>query len=73
MPGFTLGVSIWGIAKVFVLFALFLYFVFALVVVRQIQLMTDTLTVGFETPVKILGFVHLIFSILVFIIALIIL
>lgn len=73
MPGFTLGVSIWGIAKVFVLFALFLYFVFALVVVRQIQLMTDTLEVGFETPVKMLGYVHLIFSILVFIIALIIL
>lgn len=73
MPGLALGVSVWGIAKIFVLFALFLYTIFALVVVRQIQLMTDTLEVGFETPVKILGFAHLVFSILVFIIALVIL
>lgn len=66
-------IDIWFIAKAFVLVGLGVYFVFALVVVRQIQLMTDTLEVGFETPIKILGLLHLLFAIAVFILALTIL
>ncbi|MGB6838992.1 MAG: DUF5657 family protein [Microgenomates group bacterium] len=68
-----IGISIWLIAKVLVLFALAIYIAFAFVVLRQIKLMIATLEVDFETPVKILGSVHLIFSILIFILALIIL
>ena len=68
-----IGISVWTVAKLFLLFALGLYVVFALVVARQVKLMTDTLAVGFETMVKTLAKVHLIFSVIVFVLALIIL
>lgn len=63
-------IPVWTVAKVFVLFGLGVYIAFAAVVVRQVMLMTETLEVGFEAPIKILGFVHLFFAIFVFIIAL---
>ena len=65
------SISIWFIAKIFVIIGLSIYVIFALVVVRQIQLMTVTLEVGFEIPVKLLGFTHLLFAIGVLVIALI--
>lgn len=69
----VLGVSIWFIVKIFVLFALLVYIVFSVVVVRQVNLMTETLKVGLETPLKIIALTHLILAILVFLFALIIL
>ena len=68
-----LGVVAFLISKVLVLFALVLYAIFAFVVLRQIQLMTDTLEVGFEAPIRLLGISHLIFSLVIFVLALIIL
>lgn len=68
-----IGISVWTVAKLFLLFAMGLYVIFALVVARQVKLMTDTLAVGFETMVKTLAKVHLIFSVIVFVLALIIL
>lgn len=68
-----IGISVWAIAKVFVVFALILYTIFALVVVRQVQLMTDTLEVGFERPIQVLALIHLLFAVSVLIFALIIL
>jgi len=68
-----LGVSVWPIIKIFVVLALGLYIAFALVVVRQVQLMTDTLEVGFEGPLRFLAIMHLLFAIAVLIFALIIL
>jgi len=68
-----IGVSVWPIIKIFVVFALGLYIAFALVVVRQVQLMTDTLEVGFEGPLRFLAIMHLLFAIAVLIFALIIL
>lgn len=68
-----INLSIWAVAKVFVALALALYVIFGLVVVRQVQLMTDTLEVGFEAFVRMLAIGHLVFSIVVFILALIIL
>ena len=47
-----IGVTFWAIAKIFVIIALGLYLVFALVVIRQVQLMTDTVEMGFEIPLK---------------------
>lgn len=69
----VIGVSIWLIAKVLVLIALAIYGIFAFVVLRQIQLMTNTLEVGFEAPVRMLGISHLVFSLIIFVLALIIL
>ena len=68
-----IGISIWAIAKVFVALALVLYVIFGLVVVRQVQLMIDTLEVGLETFIRALAIGHLVFSIVVFALALIIL
>ena len=68
-----IGISVWTIAKFFVLIALVVYIVFAIVVVRQVNLMTDTLEVGFENEVKALSVVHLIVALGVFVLALIIL
>ena len=69
----VIGVSVWLIAKICVLIALVIYGIFAFVVLRQIQLMTDTLEVGFEAPVRMLGISHLVFSLVIFVLALIIL
>ena len=67
------GTLIWGVAKGFILVAFFLYIIFSFVVVRQVQLMTETLEVGFEAQLKIISYLHLAFAILVFLAALIVL
>ena len=68
-----LGISVWLVAKVLVLIALAIYLVFAVVVVRQINLMIETVEVGFETPIRLLGWGHFLFAIGIFVLALIIL
>lgn len=67
------GIPALFIIKLLVLFGLALYIVFALVVVRQVQLMTDTVDVGFETPVRMLAIVHLVFALAVFGLAMVVL
>jgi len=67
------GISIWLVVKIAALILLGMYLIFALIVVRQIKLMTNTLVLGFESPIIILGYIHLAFAILVFLVALIIL
>jgi hypothetical protein len=66
-----IGVSVWMILKILVLVGLAIYAIFALVVLRQIQLMTDTLEVGFEAPIRMLGVAHFAFSLLIFVLALV--
>lgn len=65
-----LGDSVWAIAKILVLIGIGVYIVFALVVVRQVKIMTDTLEVGFEAPVRLFSLALLVVSILVFLFAL---
>lgn len=60
-----LSVSIWNIAKVFVSLALILYVLFALIVVRQIFLMTGTLNSQLELPLKAVGLIHFFGAILI--------
>ena len=67
------GLSIWLVAKIFALVALGIYIVFALVVVRQVNLMVKTLEVGFEGIIKLVAWAHLFFAIIVFITAMLIL
>ncbi|KKT32575.1 MAG: hypothetical protein UW21_C0021G0005 [Candidatus Woesebacteria bacterium GW2011_GWB1_44_11b] len=69
----SFNTQLWELARYPALFALALYIIFALVVVRQIQLMTETLEVGFEMPIKLLGFFHLLFAVGIFVLALIVL
>lgn len=68
-----LGVSLWLIVKIFVLFGLAIYLVFALVMVKQVKLMTGTLNLPLEKFVILLSYAHLVFAVLVFILALAIL
>lgn len=69
----VIGVSVWFIAKIMYLIALAVYAVFAIVVVRQVRLMVDTLEVGFELPIQVIAWGHLIFALGVFVLAVIIL
>ena len=65
--------NVWPIVKVMFLVAIGVYIVFAVVVVRQVNLMIKTLEVGFEIPIKLIAWGHLLFAIGTFILALLIL
>jgi len=65
-----LGIDIWAIAKFFVIVFLGIYLAFAIVIVRQVMLMINTVKVDFEGFVKFLAYAHLLFSVAVFIFAL---
>lgn len=55
----------WIIGKLFALFAFVIYIIFAGVVLRQVYLMTKTVSVGFELPLRTLAWAHLGLAILV--------
>ncbi len=65
--------SIWFIVKIFFIVGLSVYFIFALVIVRQVEIMTQTVKLEFELPIKILGILHLLFALVLLIFALIVL
>jgi hypothetical protein len=67
------GFSLWSIIKIFVIIALAIYAAFAGVVLKQIKMMTDTIEVGFETPIVFIGLAHFLFAVGVLVFALIIL
>lgn len=68
-----LSLSIWPLIKIFVIILLAIYIVFAFVIVRQVQLMTDTLVIGFEKQLKFLAFLHFLFAIAVLVFSILIL
>lgn len=59
--------------KIFALAVSGFYVFFSFVVVRQVNIMTETLEVGFENPVRIIALIHFLISIAVFLLAIIIL
>lgn len=69
----TIPVNVWLVAKIFVMVGFSIYLIFAFVVVRQIQLMTQTLEIGYENIIRLLGYAHLLFAIAVFLLAFLIL
>ena len=68
-----LGISVWLAVKIFVLLFLGMYIIFALVVIRQIALMSGTLDMGLNLPIRFIGWGHFLFAVGIFVIALIIL
>ncbi len=56
--------------KVGVIFILALYLVFSIIVVRQISLMTKTVNTSLTPTLKIIGYIHLAASVLVWLFAL---
>ncbi len=65
--------TVWFFIKVVFVVLLLVYNVFALVVVKQINLMTDTLELGFETSLRFFARFHFLFAIAVLLIAIVIL
>lgn len=49
---------IWFLVKIAFLVAALIYLIFAGVVVRQVYLMTTTLQVGFEMPIRAIAWAH---------------
>lgn len=68
-----INISIWSIAKIFIIFAFLIYLVFALVLVKQVRLMGNTLKLKFDKLVMAFATAHLLFAVGVLILALIIL
>ena len=71
METIQISEAVWGVVKLFVLVGLGVYVVFAGVVVRQVKLMTDTLEVGFEMPIRLFSLILLVVSIAMFLYALV--
>lgn len=67
------NLSIWFVVKIMFLVGLAVYVIFSFVIIRQTKLMTDTLEVGFEIPIRLIAWGHLLFALGVFVLALIIL
>jgi len=67
------SLSIWLPIKILFIIGLFLYFAFAVIIVRQVGLMGKTLDGEFNLPLKFFALVHLIISLGVFLLALFIL
>lgn len=65
--------TFWGIVKVFVIIIFFLYLGFALVLVRQVGLMSKTLDGEFKKVLKLVSWIHLLAAVLVLLICFLIL
>lgn len=70
--GFLSSIQIWSVVKIFFLFALLLYVVFAFVVIKQVQLMTETINQA-ELPLRAIATVHFLVALFVFVLAFLIL
>ena len=64
---------VWTGVRILIFIGLGLYSLFAGIIVRQVMLMTDTLEVGFEMPIRLVAILHLLFALGTFLFALLIL
>lgn len=55
---FPIDERIWLVVKVFVLFSLLLYLAFSILVIRQVQLMTRTVTGKLDHRIRVVSWVH---------------
>ncbi|MBI3384831.1 hypothetical protein HY030_01415 [Candidatus Gottesmanbacteria bacterium] len=65
-----IGISPFFILKLFILLGLMMYLAFALVVVRQIQLMSNVVGGGGQYGIKLMTLIHLAAILLIFVLAL---
>ncbi len=68
-----LNLNIWQILKWPLLLLFLIYLAFAFIVVRQVGLMSRTLNGALDLPVKMIAWLHLLVSFLIFVLALVIL
>ncbi|KKU22613.1 hypothetical protein A2701_00800 [Candidatus Amesbacteria bacterium RIFCSPHIGHO2_01_FULL_47_34] len=58
-----MGVSPWMVVKAFMIVGLILYMVFALVIVKQVGIMTESVEADANGVVKLLAWAHLLMTI----------
>lgn len=68
-----MNISVWAVAKVFILIAMLVYLVFAIVVIQQVNAMTKVVSGQLNIPLKILSWIHLLMTLFVIILAIVIL
>lgn len=73
LTGFLPHFSIWWLVKGLFVIGLTLYLAFAVIVIRQVGLMSKTLDGEFGPPLKLISYVHLLVALAVFLLALVIL
>lgn len=70
---YILNFALWDAVKVGLLAFLFLYFIFALLVVRQVQLLTSVLGTHFSPLFRMVAFLHVWLAVAALLFALVIL
>jgi len=65
-----LNFNIWSIGKIFVLIGLAVYIVFAFIVVRQVKLMTEVVSGILTNLLRFISWIFFLFSVSVFVLAL---
>ena len=63
-------ISLLGLLKIFILFGIAVYLVFAVIVIKQVKIMNQTLKTEIAPVIKISSYVPLIFAFLIFVFAL---
>lgn len=63
--------QVWGLFKLLTVAGLFIYLLFALVIIRQVDLMTGVLSGKLNPEIKIVAYIHFGFALLVLISAII--
>jgi len=61
--------SLWGLFESFVIISLLIYVFFAILVIRQIYLMNKALITGIASYIKLIGWLHLFFALLVLVVS----
>lgn len=65
-----IGIDVWFVAKIFCLIGLAVYLIFSFVVVRQVKLMTLVVSGVLGMPLRFVAWVFFLFSLFVFMVAL---
>lgn len=65
--------SPWLFAKALVCFGLFIYLFFAILIIRQVDLMAKTLNGALNLPLKMIAWIHFSFALIIFLLSIIIL
>jgi hypothetical protein len=66
----TSGAStVFVLLKIGFLVFLFIYVIFAGVIIKQVRMMTDTLDLGLETQIKLIVLIHFLISLVILVLA----
>jgi hypothetical protein len=74
LSAFSIGMNeVWLLVKLFFLLGLLMYLIYAVVVVRQVDMMIEALGGALGLPVRLMAWTHLVIVIMVLIMAIVIL